>query len=147
MWDDGLNYPTLTAMGGGKYGYNNASASGVMEQTDDPMDTLVGHGTHCAGIIASQWDNNKGTAGINSDVEIMAVKFIGGEQDTISGAVEDMPIQAAKQAGVNVVAINNSWGVTEYNGTQLHSTTAIDAVGKLGYSLALPRGTPPPTTT
>ncbi|WP_069988514.1 S8 family serine peptidase [Massilioclostridium coli] len=133
MWDDGLNYPVLTQMGGGKYGYN-PSAGGVMEQTDDPMDTLVGHGTHCAGIIASQWDNNKGVAGVSSDVEIMAVKFLAGEQDTISGALEGYAyIQAAKQAGVNVVAINNSWGTTEYNGTQLHSiTTAIDAVGKLG---------------
>ncbi len=41
---------------------------------NDPSDEL-GHGTHCAGIIAAASNNNEGIAGILSDCKIMSVKF------------------------------------------------------------------------
>ena len=131
MWDDGLKYPELTAMGGGIYGFNTCDGP---EKTNDPMDTIVGHGTHCAGIIAAQWNNEEGGAGVSSEAEIMAVKFLGGSDGSIADSLKGYAyIQAAKESGVNVVAINNSWGPSEYNGVQLHSVSkATEALGELG---------------
>ena len=43
--------------------------NGTDNQTD-PMDDN-GHGTHCAGIIGAEGDNNEGIAGINWKVQIM----------------------------------------------------------------------------
>ena len=53
---------------GGKYGYNAVSG---MDPTD-PMDDM-GHGTHCAGIIAASWDGS-GSSGVCSGAKIVAVK-------------------------------------------------------------------------
>lgn len=130
MWDEGEKFPALTGMGGGKYGYNPGG-----RDTTDPMDTLVGHGTHCAGVIAAQWDNGLGGAGVAKDCEIMGVKMFGetGGGNLLSAIKGYAYIQAAKEAGVNVVAINNSWGPSSYNGTQMHSiSTASDSIGRLG---------------
>lgn len=131
MWDDGLNYPLLTEMGGGTYGFNTCDGP---EMTNDPMDTWIGHGTHCAGIIAAQWNNEEGTAGVTSEAEIMAVKFLGGSKGGIADALKGYAyIQAAKESGVNVVAINNSWGVSNYNGITPRSiSTATEVLGELG---------------
>lgn len=56
----------------GTYGYNFAY------KNDDPLDD-VGHGTHCAGMIAAQANNGKGVAGIASkaNIKIMALKALG----------------------------------------------------------------------
>ncbi|MDO4289016.1 MAG: S8 family serine peptidase [Eubacterium sp.] len=133
MWDDGLKYDTLTAMGGGQYGYNVLGNVEGEKGTDDPMDTDIGHGTHCAGIIAAQWNNDEGIAGVSPNAEIMAVRFMnqnGGA--TNASAIQGYAyIQAAAKAGVNLVAINNSWGVGNYDGKQLHSiSTAVTALGQ-----------------
>lgn len=132
MWDDGKSIPALTALGGGQYGYNPGDGG---ERSSDPMDTTVGHGTHCAGIIAAQWNNGKGVAGVADNCQIMAVKmFADGPSGNLAVALKGYAyIQTAKQSGVNVVAINNSWGPSTYNGKSLHSlSTATTAIGELG---------------
>lgn len=109
MWDDGLNYPALTGLGGGKYGiFTAAERDGADRGSTDPMDTH-NHGTHCAGIIGAEW-NGIGVSGAANGVEIMALR--GGkssfyDDDLIEGMEYAL---TAKQNGVNVVAINNSWG-------------------------------------
>ena len=59
------------------YGINIAYGTG------DPMDDH-GHGTHCAGIIAAETDNNYGISGVNPNAKIMALKFMdaNGKGDT-----------------------------------------------------------------
>ena len=128
MWSDGERYPELTAMGGGKYGYNVLAT----ESSSDPMDTDIGHGTHCAGIIGAQWDNNEGVVGVTPEVQIMAVRFLGSTGGDTAGALRGYAyIQAAAAQGVNIVAINNSWGPGAYNGRQLRSvSTAATAIGE-----------------
>ena len=111
MWDEGLKYPALTAMGGGKYGYNGAFCNS-MEQpydTKDPMDDN-GHGTHCAGIVAATW-NGFGVSGVASGARIMAVKVANEKGDFPTDSVIRgyQYVIAAKKAGVNVTVTSNSY--------------------------------------
>ena len=122
MWKDGLAYPSLTALGGGMYGVNY---SGVGD-TADPMDIDSGHGTHCSSIIASAWQNHKGTAGVNGNVKIMACRWLAKGVGVASDACKVYGyILAAKEAGVNVRVISNSWGI----GSSV--TSAEPAIGYL----------------
>jgi subtilisin family serine protease len=79
----------------------------------DPMDEN-GHGTHCAGVIGAEGDNNEGIAGINWKVEIMPLKFLGsGGFGSTKNAIEAINyVIDRKKAGVNVRVISASWGST-----------------------------------
>ncbi|MDQ1590239.1 MAG: hypothetical protein QOG71_866 [Pyrinomonadaceae bacterium] len=79
----------------------------------DPMDDN-GHGTHCAGIIGAEGDNSDGIAGVNWEVEIMPLKFLGRSgSGTTKDAIECINyVVARKKAGVNVRIISASWGST-----------------------------------
>lgn len=90
-----------------QHGYN------AVENSGDPMDDN-GHGTHCAGIIGAEGDNNEGIAGINWTVEIMPLKFIGANgSGTTKDAIECINyVIDRKRAGVNVRIISASWGST-----------------------------------
>jgi subtilisin family serine protease len=80
----------------------------------DPMDDN-GHGTHCAGIIGAEGENEIGIAGVNWKVQIMPLKFMNASG---SGSTKDA-IEAInyvidrKKAGVNVRIISASWGSTQ----------------------------------
>ncbi len=77
----------------------------------DPMDDN-GHGTHCAGIIGAAGDNGLGIAGINWNVQIMPLKFIGRNgSGTTKAAIEAVNyVIQRKKDGVNVRIISASWG-------------------------------------
>jgi thermitase len=90
-----------------EYGYN------AVDNTGDPMDDN-GHGTHCAGIIGAEGNNELGIAGINWKVEIMPLKFISSNgSGTTKDAIECINyVIDRKRAGVNVRIISASWGST-----------------------------------
>lgn len=92
------------------YGFNSA------ENMSDPMDEN-GHGTHCAGVIGAEGDNEQGIAGINWQVEIMPLKFLGrGGFGSTKDAIEAINYAIdRKQKGVNVRVISASWGSTVYS--------------------------------
>ena len=93
--------------------FNDLHGFNATDNAADPMDDN-GHGTHCAGIIGAEGDNNEGIAGINWNVEIMPLKFMGrGGFGTTKDAIEaiNYAIQRKKD-GVNVRVINASWGST-----------------------------------
>ncbi|NUQ62011.1 MAG: S8 family serine peptidase, partial [Pirellulales bacterium] len=78
----------------------------------DPMDQN-GHGTHTAGTFGAVGNNGLGVAGVNWDVEIMALKIGGaGSSVSIGAAIESLGYITTMKTvrGVNVVASNNSWG-------------------------------------
>jgi subtilisin family serine protease len=78
----------------------------------NPMDNH-GHGTHVAGIIAAAADNGLGVVGVAPDVRIMALKGLDSEgRGTDAALIECIEYAVAMKAGfgVNVVAINASWG-------------------------------------
>ena len=131
MWTDGLNYPTLKAMGGGRYGYNSAykSYGGDIYDTKDPMDQF-GHGTHCAGIMVAAW-NKTGTSGVACGARLMAVKVANEEGNYPEDAIVRgfQYVLEAKKAGVNVVATNNSY--SRFMMT-LTNTVLVQEAGKLG---------------
>jgi thermitase len=76
-----------------------------------------GHGTHCAGIVGAEGDNSEGVAGINWNVQIMPLKFMGrGGFGTTKDAIEAINyVIDRKKAGVNVRVISASWGSTQYS--------------------------------
>lgn len=57
------------------HGWDFGSSLDLLNIGDnDPTDEM-GHGTHCAGIVAAVADNSAGIAGIIQDCKIMALKF------------------------------------------------------------------------
>ncbi len=66
-----------------------------------------GHGTHVSGIIGAKGNNGTGVAGVDWNVEIMPLKFLGSDgQGYLSDAVK--AVNFAVAAGAKI--INNSWG-------------------------------------
>jgi subtilisin family serine protease len=76
-----------------------------------------GHGTHVSGTIGAQANNAAGVAGINWETNIGACKFLNaGGSGSLEGAVQCFDyVLGLKNAGVNVVATNNSWGGGGFN--------------------------------
>lgn len=96
----------------------------------EPMDD-AGHGTHCAGIIGATRNNNEGVSGVADNVKIMALKFLnssgmGTTEDAISAYNY---IYNAMKLGVNVVAVNNSWGGNEYSEILLNIINKVGSAG------------------
>ncbi len=84
----------------------------VMDGDTDPMDDWY-HGTHTAGVFGAVGNNEIGIAGVNWDVRIMALKFLGpggGGQMSDAIACLDYMTMMKTVYGVNLVASNNSWG-------------------------------------
>jgi subtilisin family serine protease len=93
--------------------FNDRHGFDASANQGDPMDDN-GHGTHCAGVIGAVGNNGEGIAGINWQVEIMALKFL---SRSGSGSTKDA-IEAInyaidrKRNGVNLRVISASWGST-----------------------------------
>lgn len=75
------------------------------------------HGTHVAGTIGAKGGNGSGVAGVNWNVTMIAGKFLGPDGGTTLEAVEaiDYLVALKKRHGINLVAINASWGGGGYS--------------------------------
>jgi subtilisin family serine protease len=71
-----------------------------------------GHGTHVSGTIGAVGNNNVGVVGVNWTVRIMALRFLGPSGGSTADAIEaiDYATDLKVNHGINLVAINNSWG-------------------------------------
>lgn len=89
----------------GEHGYD------CINMDADPLDDN-GHGSHCSGIMAATKNNKKGVAGVNSKAKIMGLKIL--DSEGYGYGMEAVQaynyIYKAQKLGVNVVAVNNSWG-------------------------------------
>ena len=96
--------------------FNDLQGYDADANAGDPMDDN-GHGTHCSGIIGAEGNNNEGIAGVNWNVEIMPLKFLGkGGFGTTKDAIEAINYAIdRKQKGVNLRVISASWGSTSYS--------------------------------
>jgi len=106
------------------YGFNGT------DRFADPMDDN-GHGTHCAGIIGAEGDNNEGIAGVNWRVQIMPLKFMGRSgYGSVSRAIAAINYAVdRKKNGVNLRIISASFG-SATNSRALRD--AIKAAGDAG---------------
>jgi subtilisin family serine protease len=86
----------------------------------DPMDDN-NHGTHVAGTIGAAANNGKGVAGVNWQIGIMALKFLGSDgSGYTSDAVQCIDYAIANGAHLT----NNSWGGGGF------STSLRDAIAR-----------------
>lgn len=118
------------ALGCGEYGYNaEAAANPALDATD--VTDRVRHGTHCAGIVAAEWDG-AGTSGIASDAKLMIIK----NGDATSSLVDQLNAyafikKAVLEQHINVQVTSNSWVVAQ-------ATRSLDAaVRDLGESCGI----------
>jgi len=82
------------------YGYD------FLNGDSDPMDDH-GHGTHCAGIIAAESDNDLDISGVCWRAQIMALKCLGSDgRGDLAAAAEAVYYAVVNGAEV----ISNSWG-------------------------------------
>ena len=102
-------------------GWNAVSDNGTVFEPG--YDT---HGTHVAGTLGASGGNGIGVVGVNWNVSIIAGKFLGrdGSGSTADAiqAIDYMTDLKIKQ-GVNIVALNNSWGGSGYDPALLESIT------------------------
>ena len=87
-----------------------------------------GHGTHVAGTIGAIGNNGTGVAGVNWNVRLMPLKFIGanGTGDVASAV---LALRYATAMGARVT--NNSWGDDQYSQALADAIAEADAHGDL----------------
>ncbi len=132
--DTGIDYshPDLAAnvwsnpggIGGcpaGTHGYN------AIKRTCDPKDDN-NHGSHVSGTIGAVGNNGVGVVGVNWTTSIMGLKFLNASgSGTTANAILAIDFAVnAKIAGINVRALNNSWGGGGF------SQALLDEINKAG---------------
>lgn len=118
------------ALGCGEFGFNSES---VANPAVDPADVTdeIGHGTHCAGIIAAEW-NGSGTSGVASNAKLMVIKNGASTSSLVDQLNAYAFIKKAKlEQGIDVQVTSNSWMLYQ-------SSRALDAaVRDLGESCGI----------
>jgi serine protease len=108
------------------HGFNAITGSG------DPMDDHD-HGSHCSGTIGAVGSNGIGVAGVNWEVNIMALKFLNaGGSGTLEDAISAIDYAVAQRAaGVNLRVLSNSWSGGGFSQGLLDAITAASDAGIL----------------
>ena len=99
---------------------------------NDPFDD-AGHGTHCAGTIGAAGNNGQGVAGVNWNVLIIGLKFLGagGSGPTSAAAAAVSYATALANRGENVKLTSNSWGGGGFSQTLYDAIAASGAADML----------------
>jgi subtilisin family serine protease len=98
-----------------------------MNNDNDPYDDN-GHGTHVAGTIGAVGDNERGVAGVNWNVNLMPLKFIGANG---SGDASDAVRAVLYASAMGAEVTNNSWGGDGYSQALADAIADADAHGSL----------------
>ena len=114
------------------YGYDFA------DNLPDPIDSGF-HGTHVAGIIAATGNNHLGVIGVDYQVRIMALRVSNdGENLTTAAIIQAIEYATMmKNRGVNIVAINESFGGGDSNSDE---TNAMVMAGNAGIIFCVAAG-------
>lgn len=109
----------------------------VVSGDSDPKDgmwSLYYHGSYCAGVIGAVGNNQRGVAGINWKVKIMALRFLPQSGQGVTSAMYaelcDYLLDQ-KAHGVNIRATSNSWGYDTNNPGEV-VRQSLQALGDAG---------------
>jgi subtilisin family serine protease len=109
------------------YGYD------FLNEDSDPYDDNF-HGTHVAGTIAAEGNNDIGVIGVAPKAEIMALKFLdsggGGDYFDAIQAIE-YTIIMKRDYGVNIQLTSNSWRGYDYSQALYDAIAAAGEAGQL----------------
>ena len=103
-----------------------------------------GHGTHVAGTIGAVGNNNLGITGVNWQVSLLPLRFIGNDgsgwtSDAV--AAVNYTTMLKRDFGINVAATNNSWGGGGYSRTLDRAIQAANDEGIMFIAAAGNQGT------
>ncbi|HYG80171.1 MAG TPA: S8 family peptidase [Pyrinomonadaceae bacterium] len=98
------------------------------------------HGTHVAGTIGAP-ANGLGVVGVNWNVTMISAKFLGPDGGTIADAIAaiDYFVDLKTRHGLNIVALNNSWGGGGYS-QALHDAVIRAAKANILFTAASGNG-------
>jgi uncharacterized repeat protein (TIGR01451 family) len=130
--DDGNGY--VDDLNGYDFFHNDASVYDGPGTNPDgsPIDE---HGTHVAGTIGATGNNAIGVVGVNWQVSLMSLKFLGPDGGssadllkayTYAKVMRDLWISSGGTKGANIRVANNSYGGGEYSQAE---SDAIQALG------------------
>lgn len=89
----------------------------TVNHDSDPYDDQ-GHGTHVSGTIGAEGNNSIGVVGVNHDVSLVGCKFLASDGfGSTDGAIACIGYMVQlKRDGINIKALNNSWGGGGFSG-------------------------------
>ncbi|MEP6570861.1 MAG: S8 family peptidase, partial [Acidobacteriota bacterium] len=113
-------------------GYNFASNTGTIPGEN--------HASHVAGTIGAVGNNGVGVVGVNWQVRLMSLKFIGGSSGSTSDAIRasnyakqmhDLWISSGGTKGANLRVLNNSYGGGSFSQSFLDAILGLNQSGIL----------------
>ena len=116
---------------------NDIYGADYVDNDGDPI-TTDSHGTHCAGLIAGVGNNGLGITGVAwSGAQIMALRFIDGQNGSLADAIQCIDYAIAKGAKV----INASYGTTSRSDTgSISESAAIYRAQQAGITIVAAAG-------
>ncbi len=108
--------------------------------TNPDGSAIDAHGTHVAGTIGATGNNGIGVVGVNWQVSLMSLKFLGPEGGETADLLEalayakmmrDRWVSSGGTQGANIRVTNNSYGGGEYSQAEADAIAAIATSGIL----------------
>jgi len=123
---------SIPGITGDLHGYDFVDNSGTISPGD--------HGTHTSGTVGAVGNNGIGVVGVNWQVKLMSLRFLGAGGGSDSDAVRaytyakqmrDLYVSSGGAQGANVRVLNNSYGGAGFSQASLDAIRALNDSGIL----------------